>query len=780
MNNTALEPANATNANAIHQGERAGSSDSTIQRFNDSTGLLTSLFAVPLADRPEFERLPGTVRELINNRFTIFNIIHSAQNKRRAAKIQSQAFGRARGYSATTLLDLYYRYVKTHDWRTLIDGSRAKEYSDASQPPEFIKFWLQLVASHKRSIAQARAELLRIWTTGFNDQGKRTEVPGYSGQGVPASAGSRPLLPWQQWYQHTHPGEPLPLDPPIPSGWGQSQLYRHVDARKTGQTQLALAREGSAAARKSLPSNLTTRVGLRFLELITFDDVKVDWRVIDTRTGEVCDLWLLVAIDRATGLVLGYWMRPALKREDGSQQHLTLRDMKQLCGWVLFTWGLPPYVVTWRLERGTATVAEATALAIQNLFNGRIEISHTSMIGGKAPSGYQQRAVGNARGKANHEATNNLLHNVCDNLPGQTGPTYLRRPSDLAARERHAIDTWTNIFCELPADLRDKVAFPICTLPEARAELDRRFNWMNARTDHALEGYDWTFEWRQSPQHNWESIYTLPVGIQPAPENRRKRKHSPLERAHILRAQTRNLGDWTPGTDLAPSLVRIYDTHRKVTVTPAGEIEFLLDGKKLTFMAHQSHSSPPSHSLQCGSAYLAFYNEQFPDFIHLAHLPPHGGYVCTCALRERGRDGDREALAQSLQYTAHARAEAERKASELAAPEAARIADIEHRNVALLTEARAKFAAIDATPIAPLELGADGGRAQAHQSRQSPPSHSDESLIASSIAAAEKLAAAERRQARREEREEEDLAALAKKARRQDYKPAAANEEESR
>jgi hypothetical protein len=771
MNTSLSEPGSlATNANIIHQGEAT-----PVLSPSPSVGSVVnhSCFAVPVADRPEFERLPGSVRELINNRLSIFRIIDRAPNKRSAARAQSAAFANARGYSTTTILDLYYKYVRGHDWRVLIDAARAKQYTEAAQPAEFVKFWKQLVAAHKRSILQARAELLRIWTTGVNDQGKRTEVPGYG--------------TWQNWYARNHPGEPLPLDPPIPTGWGRSQLYRLIDARKSGRAQLALAREGSAAAREFLPQVLSTRAGLRFLELVTFDDVKLDWRVI-TRTGQICDLWLLVAIDRATGAVLGFWMRPALKREDGTQQHLTLGDMKSLCGWVLYTWGLPPYPIHWKMERGTATVAEATRLAIAQLFGGRIEIHYTSMIGGKGAAGFQQRAVGNARGKAHHEATNNLLHNVCDNLPGQTGPRYDRRPSDLAARERHAVDTWEKVFSELPADMRNKVAFSIPTLDEAYAELRKRFDWMNQRTEHQLEGYDIIWEWRLSPQHPWQSKDTIPAGFEPCRENMRARKHSPLERARSL-AQQYAAQQWTPGSQLAPALVRLYDTHRQVTVSPAGEIEFALDGKKLTFMPPATRA--PDSTIQRfndvtpGAKFLAYYNEQTPSVIHLTRLAPHSGYVCTCVLRDRIRAGDDAALEEALQYTAHARAEAERKASELAAPESTRVTEIENTNTALLTEARAKFAAIDATPVAPLELGANGGRlqgggrAQAHPSHQSPPSHSDTSLIADSIAAAEKLAAAERRQARREEREEEDLAALAKSARRADYKPAASNEEES-
>ena len=84
------------------------------------------------------------------------------------------------------------------------------------------------------------------------------------------------------------------------------------------------------------------------MEEVQFDDVKVDFRVFDTSTGKPVDLWLLIAHDRATSMLLGFGMRPATVREDGSQVHLKLRDTKQLAGWVLERYGVPPYRMTWK------------------------------------------------------------------------------------------------------------------------------------------------------------------------------------------------------------------------------------------------------------------------------------------------------------------------------------------------------------------------------------------------------------------------------------------------
>ncbi len=108
-----------------------------------------------------------------------------------------------------------------------------------------------------------------------------------------------------------------------------------------------------------------TREGLRFMERIQFDDVKTDWRIFDPVTGEPMDLWLLVARDVATGVLLGFGMRPARVREDGSQEHSKLIDMKMLCAWLLERYGLPPYLMTWIIERGAATLSAGSIAALQ-------------------------------------------------------------------------------------------------------------------------------------------------------------------------------------------------------------------------------------------------------------------------------------------------------------------------------------------------------------------------------------------------------------------------------
>lgn len=628
-------------------------------------------FSVPARDLDELNRLGDAVAEDVTDKLLCLEIIHDAENKKQACRNVAAEYAGRRGFSRARLWNQYFEFVRCHgDWRCLVNRARclrtgsAEARAHRGQPREFVKFWWFLCAKHKRVIASARLELLRIWRTGLDSEGKKCAVPGYGF--------------WQDWFHKEHPAHDLPLEAPIPAGWTKSQLYRI----KPPQVQRKMAREGTAAARALLPFNRQTRVGMGFLQEVTFDDVKTDWRIIEESTGQVCDLWLLLAIDRATGLVLAYWPLPSVRREDGTKIKISLAEMKQLLGWVFERWGLPPYVMTLKLENATASVSEGTALAIRQLFGDRIKVSFSRMHGGKAPSGYDQRAIGNSRGKAGHESTNNLFHNYCDALPGQTGSRYDVRPPELYGRERHALK-WLKEFSLLPAAPRaaalERARFPVLTLAQARAQIHHVLNAINARTEHELEGFEFVWEWRVSPQHEWEPITTYP---EHGEFEKRRRKHAPIERMHRL----------VEGLEFtrvpAAALVKFYETtQRKVRVNEQGVIIFRQGDTDYEFRPPVENLLQPPFTVN--AQFLAYFNEQRKDLLHLTQLPPHNGYVATWARTLRGAYGDEEARQQSLRYTEAAFSAQVKLAQELAGDEPARIAAIDSHNAAVLAEARA-------------------------------------------------------------------------------------------
>ena len=73
---------------------------------------------------------------------------------------------------------------------------------------------------------------------------------------------------WQEWFMDTHEHYPLPQEcpPDLPRGWSRQNLRRYIPE----DAELALAREGVSAARNLLPDVITTREGLRPLEVVMF------------------------------------------------------------------------------------------------------------------------------------------------------------------------------------------------------------------------------------------------------------------------------------------------------------------------------------------------------------------------------------------------------------------------------------------------------------------------------------------------------------------------------
>jgi len=399
-----------------------------------------------------------------------------------------------------------------------------------------------------------------------------------------------------------------------------------------------------------LPQILGTRNGLRFLEHITFDDVRTDWLIFNQSSGREEELWLLVARDTATAMVLGFVMHPATIREDGSATHLGLKQMKQLAGWLLERYPLPPYVVTWKIERGTATLSDGMRLALGELLGHRIAVSYTSMIGSESsPAGYREKKKGNSRGKASHEAHNRLFHTQGSYIAGQTGNRWDVRPADLNARAKEAVEIW-QMRDRLPAHLRGTEQYPLLTLNQARENLFKICGEQNARTDHALEGFEEVLERRGG------RIV--------------KRMESPIERAGRL-AQGY---EFTP---VSPAIVAAFYEHseRPVLVKPNGEIEFQHDGRTFIF----ANGGLP---LVPGTKGLGYFHPDDPKFLHLTD--GRGAMLGTWVRRDRVAQHDRDALADAMRYTHVARETARAAANELAAPQRAELEAMRAHNAALI------------------------------------------------------------------------------------------------
>ena len=576
--------------------------------------------------------LPEEIQSEVKDLLGAFASVEDSPSVLAWAKMVARStVGRRYDWSVARLRTLFAAYEKSQDWVCLVNRAKAGAAwwtgSKRGLPAEFLRFVSQRFAMFRRDdgCEAAIRSILTQWRTGRDRQGRPAPVPGYGF--------------WQDWFAEQHPGVPLPPVAPIPSGWSPDNLRRKA---RLAPAVKALCHQGIAAARTFTPGVLTTRADLRFLEIVEFDDVKVDWRIFDPATGQVMDLWLLIARDRATGLLLGFGMRPARAREDGSQEHLRLQDMKQLAGWILERWGLPiGYRVTWKVENGTATFSDAVALALGRLFEERLRVSFARMIGGKSPAGYKEKAKGNSNAKGSLESLNRPLHTDGSDLPGQTGRNYEHRPADLPAVEDETHLTW-ELTPLLPAHLRGKERYALLTLQQAREELFRIFNLQNNRTDHEMEGFETVLEWRPDISSAWEPQSTAPDVLPPGAEFR-TRVLSPMERAKRLSVGVKF-------ERVSPVLMRTFFEHtqRLVKLNGRGEIEFSADNRKLTFADPRG---PGPQQLPPLAQFLAYFSAEDPCFLHLLH-PATGAYLATWIRRGRISLGNEEAMEIALRYTA--------------------------------------------------------------------------------------------------------------------------------
>jgi hypothetical protein len=567
------------------------------------------------------------------------------------------------------------RFAATHDWVAVVDRSRAGSgwiENSRGLPDDFLRYCATKFAAFKRwdGKRQALFALKRQWRTGRNERGELEPIPGYG--------------TWQDWWHRHAPGRPLPAEAPIPTGWSYTNILSCIKARGLFRPAVRkLLHEGTSAARSELPTVRTTRDGLRFMELVQFDDVRCDFLVFDPASGQVVELWLLVARDLATSILLGFGMRPAKARDDGKQDHLKLRDMKQLCGWLLEAYGLPPYEMIWKLERGTATLSEGSARVLGELLPGRVKVSLSSMVGGKSSAGYFERRIGNSKGKASLESHNRLQHTMTSHLPGQIGNLYAVRPQDLDSRSEEAAETWA-LAQQLPANMRGQARFPVLTVSQAGAALRQIFDLQNSRTEHDLEGFESVLEWYDHLNGRWcpaSALTAPPAGLQ-----WRQRKESPVERAARLIAGHQ----WTR---VSPDVIAAFFEHsaRSVVVKNNGEITFRADGREFVFRC-----PPGGNPVAPETRLLAYFHPDDPLFLHLTD--GHGRIVGTWLRRDRVAHHDQAAIAAAIRYSANALKEARAEAAALDS-EPARLESMRADNARLLAD-HSFIAVADAAPRA--------------------------------------------------------------------------------
>jgi hypothetical protein len=130
-------------------------------------------FAVPAADHETFARLPDKVRQSTTTTLLLLQRIHNARSK--SAEAKAIAFERAgqRGFSQESLLRKYYRFIRTRDWRDVLDRAMAGpshwnfDGVGRRSCPAFLEFWKSTLRTQPARHRSRANSLIDIWRTGL-------------------------------------------------------------------------------------------------------------------------------------------------------------------------------------------------------------------------------------------------------------------------------------------------------------------------------------------------------------------------------------------------------------------------------------------------------------------------------------------------------------------------------------------------------------------------------------------------------------------------------------
>jgi hypothetical protein len=581
-------------------------------------------FSIPPEDLPAFHGLPASVQKEVHETLACLSRIGADPRGARAAIAEeSKRMGKARGWRPSSIRRKVSLYRNSGgNWALLVDVSRAPGWDPAARrfgkvhgealPYEFEEYFRSLVDENHRKVRPAWRKLVRIWRAGGR-------VPGFGC--------------WQEWYTAQRPGEPIPAEcpPDLPDGWS----YRSLSRRAPTPAERALTQRGVLAARQEIPTVIGTREGIRFLEWVVLDDFRCDFRVLDPRSPTPVQINGILALDVGAALALRFGLRPAIEREDGTEEGIKRRDTKAIIAGILGTYGYPDrYTMNLIVERGTATIPPDDAAAIEEITGGRVKVHYTQMISGNV-FGFADRPMGNYLGKAWLESYFNLTHNEAADLPGQIGARYELAPLSTEARAREA-EALVKAGQFLPPETRMALRFPFQTSEEARVSMEHIFRRLNARADHALEGFGEVMEWREQRLEKWRSAHEaigLPVELQQM-LLWRTRRESPKERAErLMRGEsfTRVHHSCMP---------RLLEEHRRISIATAGEIRVRIRGRDRVYV------DLSNEALRAGAEFLAYYDGEAPDWLHLTD--GRGAYVSSVPAAKAVRRDDAARLAEEI------------------------------------------------------------------------------------------------------------------------------------
>jgi hypothetical protein len=456
------------------------------------------LYSIPVADLAEFNALPQKSADKVRRLLQLFRqaagLLDGGMSQSRALQAVSK---KAEGQAYGTLKRYFPVYRKSGNWRDLLDD----RFEAAAGVNRDFQAWCQKLALDNKR------KTLPAWRAALRQLAAGDRIPG--------------LGTWQECWRKENPGTPLPeacpysVDGTQPKRLSQTSFYRFSKVTKTVK---AISQMGSAAGRGELAKLIGFDTSsLMPFELLTFDDVRPDYRILDPLTGQVVELWLLVAMDVATRTVVSFACLPRRMRPDGTHGGITRRDMQHLIVGILRRFGIPRnYPMTLLVENASAAITSGFEAALHEASGGKINVRRTPMLAGNPwQDGWGEEGKGNPRAKGWIESAFNLMHNEGANIRGQIGADYSKKSQSIEPAARYTENLIKRASGVLSLTERRAYGLPFEDLQQARHDCQEIWDRMNFRRVHSLTGFDLLTEWRWAGQPTWNAWAEAPKGLPP-------------------------------------------------------------------------------------------------------------------------------------------------------------------------------------------------------------------------------------------------------------------------
>lgn len=446
-----------------------------------------SLATLPASIREQVSRLNNDLQRKFDVRLRALHelsLAPRAQWRTTAERLAAElAPVHGRGFSAKNLLNLH------RDFRARGAEALVPSYTHGcSVPDEFCAYLSARVESNKRVASVELDAVVAEWRAG-------KPIPGIGS--------------WCDSWRAEYPGEAVPEYCPT---WytARGLSVRNLRRKLGGRAQTLLARRGYFAAHGSLPQLRFDYRSLRPLELVIFDDVKLDWLVSMPGQTRGCEFWLLVARDAATRMYLDWVSLVAVPDDEGRKQSLLEEHMRILAGQLLLKYGIPTgYRSTWIVENAKATLRADDRALLANLTGNAVEVRLTRMVDRELPGGWDERHGTPWGPKALIESSFRALHDHGGALPGQTGSLQvLNKPADLEAMQKEQAELCRELE-GLPAEVVARIRSPFMTHAEAIDTVAALFGKLNARHNHQLQGFEKMQLWRFPEDLDWRPLDEL-------------------------------------------------------------------------------------------------------------------------------------------------------------------------------------------------------------------------------------------------------------------------------